>query len=354
MKRKSTHSELVGVSLKILGILLAFSITDPAFAQEEPSDNPGNYNNSIIVEQVSPGSQSNKMYLLQEGTELDAAIIQDGSNNEFWGYQRGNDGVDYTVTQTGNYNRVGKYLGGEEFGLHSSASSRGDRNAFTVTQTGEGNFLNHVDQRGDDNSIVLTQEGDYHRVSGIIQNGSENTVSITQIDGGASQANKVGVVTQDGSQNSITISQSGIDNVITDVTQAEGPGNEMVLEQSGTSNRIKARNDRPEGTAGAEQLGSYNRAFVIQTGNRNETEVHQKGDHNYQKVEQTGNDNVARIGTGDPSNDFGQSGDNNVAKIYQVSNNNFANIHNQDGDESLILIRQEGRGGHVARVRTFE
>ena len=369
MKGNSYISGLTSNGLKLLGIVSALAFALPAFAQGGPSENPEEYNNSVVIEQVGAASKKNKLYILQEGTNLKASLKQNGSNSDIWGYQRGKDST-YTINQTGDGHRVGKYLGGEEYGYTRSASQRGNRNTFTVTQSGEAHILNHVNQDGDDNLINVNQDGNQNRIAAIVQDGSDNSVDINQAEGTGTvtidlpwgpdfefefgSGNKIGAVTQDGDQNSITIDQSGVDNVIGDVVQSEGPGNIMELTQSGGKNRITAREDRPAGTAAAEQLGSYNEAYVTQTGVRNEAEFHQSGDHNYFSLDQTGDDNIARVGTGDPTNDFGQLGSHNVAKIKQISDKNRAVIHNQDGDNSLILITQEGRGEHVARVRTLE
>ncbi len=268
----------------------------------------------VVLIASTSNSLANEIYINQVGNLFDATITQDGEDNKIVslnavsGYASvGGNNKTFTVTQTGDNNRVG-------FWTH------GGNQVITVTQDGDLN-VSKVDNHGNNNDITLDIEGD-------------SNITHTEIGNGGDEFNDMNVIIRGDSNNAYVEVLNGDDNNI-DVQIQSQDNNIMRVTVNGNDNDIKAWQGKHEdGAVDADETGD-NEAYWIVSGDNNVLESYQTddrgngGQHFANYI--TGDDNTVKHtqrGSGDHEGFIEINGDNNNVELLQRGNNNnmFADI----------------------------
>lgn len=289
----------------------------------------------LIFNSVATSSWANEIYMTQVGNLFDGTITQDGEDNKIVSLNTvsgrasvGGNNKTFTVTQTGDDNRVG-------FWTH------GGNQVITVTQDGNLN-VSAVDNHGNNNDITLDIEGDSNVTHTEIGNGGDEFNDMSLIIRGDS--NNAYVEVQDGDSNNIDAQIHGQDS------------NTMRITVAGNSNDITAWQGKHEdGAVDTDETGS-NDLYWIVSGNSNVLESYQTDDNGNggQHIANyiTGDTNTVKHtqrGAGDHEGFVEINGDGNSVELLQRGNTDtqFADIVMDDGHTVDVFQRY---GSHTANI----
>jgi len=248
-----------------------------------------------LLMSTAMAGDNNKTKIEQLGSDNDASVKQDGSNNiagsrttyNEYLKQDGNNNL-LTITQTGNSNVVAG-----TGPANSGAFQTGNLNKLTIEQTSYGYNAYANGHRID----VIRQDSSSSATGNV---GDTNTAKIVQknttdsiVGQGPSSGHKIGVIMQNhtvGAKNMLDIEQvgsysgwygGGQNNLINSVKQ-NGSGHQATIKQNGTGVVLS--------TSGNQQRGPANVVNVVdQQSNDNVANITQSGFRNYvEKVSQSG------------------------------------------------------------------
>ncbi len=330
-------------------------------------------------------ADNNEALLNQSGSNNDALIDQSAADNSTAGVHAGSN-PDSEINQDGDYNDLDftQTGDGHSIGTGDAFVQQGDHNKATVTQDGDNHNFSYMIQRGGGsgpvaNELMLDQDGDGNRTKEVRQTlsggATPNTMDITQ-DGMNLTAG--GRLTQVGSGNSLMIDQSGTSNRIAPVNNSiggsthsllqDGQNNTMNLTQSGVNNEVRqARqigdqnntnaniggNDNGNGPLttssptypwstfpGASGESGATAGALDQFGNRNTVDLMITGDRNAFGTLQIGDDNLAV--------NMMVTGDDNSIGVGQYGNWNEIDLAIVDGNENSIGFNQDGNDNYAS------
>ena len=289
----------------------------------------------LIFNSVATSSWANEIYMTQVGNLFDGTITQDGEDNKIVSLNTfsgrasvGGNNKTFTVTQTGDDNRVG-------FWTH------GGNQVITVTQDGNLN-VSAVDNHGNNNDITLDIEGDSNVTHTEIGNGGDEFNDMSLIIRGDS--NNAYIEVQDGDSNNIDAQIHGQDS------------NTMRITVAGNSNDITAWQGKHEDGAVDNDETGNNDVYWIVSGNSNTLESYQTDDNGNggQHIANyiTGDTNTVKHtqrGAGDHEGFVEINGDGNDVELLQRGNTDdqFADIVMDDGHTVDVFQRY---GSHTANI----
>ena len=338
------------LSTLTLGLLFA---AGSAFAQSNDATvgQTGN-DNDATVEQTNAGSNSatvtqdgdeNRVDLTQRNYGAsgsaghEATISQDGDRNEADILSQGGVGVNTVSLEqigTGNYSQIDQFWGSND----AAVTQDGSDNDVLISHRGTFDSEASVTQIGSENDADILDGGqgtgpNTGTSSSIYQSGDNNIATITQFadDNSASSwvsgnDNEV-LQTQSSADNGQRVEITGDNNVYT-VDQEVGSGNRLYVNSRGTG-------------PGDNSSYAYDSDFTAtQSGSNNLVSGSMGGTNNSLTITQMGDNNMVSGGLGlwDAAG-FTIEGSNNVAVIDQQSNGNSAVLSTM-GDGNTATITQ--------------
>jgi len=282
-------------------------------------DQVDNDTNSIVLDQL--GTNSN-VEIFQVGTEQSMTITQgpDGDANGMFAVQgdvggAGANTLDATQSGSTNFaafgqnsatNNIFAIQSGDtnemfvDQGFAGGAGEEGSGNTATLTQGGDGNLVNVVQNAattGGGNEVVVDQVSDGN-FADIAQEGASNFAFAGQGDVGGAGSNSL-EASQSGDGNFLAIGQNSFGNVANS-TQT-GNGNEVLIDQ-GFVDGTGAGGDGNE--ANALQVGDGNSIIinqnVLNAGGGNAATVNQYGNNWDIQIDQEGTGQTMTITQGTP------------------------------------------------------
>ncbi len=294
----------------LFGMLL---LANFVFAQNTSTVTQTGDNNQAIATQ----SGNNETEITQVGTEQKATVTQTGSN--FGGVYQLNNGSnnEATLTQDGSGNETWINQGMEKDFWSNYESVEANWNTATVTQTGNSNF-GSVEQYGG------TASTDGNETS-LNQDGNSNTAYIYQ--GWA----------YSGWGETYETSHLKTTNSVVQVSQVSEGNWTGVWQYGGDQNQVEVTQD------GNDNLASVAQGFIYTDFNYSFTTPVYNTQNNLAKISQSGDENYGKVM---------QLGDNNTFKLSQQNGSRVGYDENAQGLEATrnAYFQQDGNDNQFAGV----